>query len=321
MNNPGRPLTIILFLIILIASGIPLTGFAHGEEITISEGRKGPVKLSPEQVAMLQVETAKVKVQPLAELLTLNGQIELVPNAQANVSVRISGSVTALSANLGEDVLKGQRLATIQSRLIGNPPPSVAVFAPISGIIDARNVTLGQAVEPDTIIFHISNREQLLVIAKVYEEDLSKVKLGQQANIYVLSYPKQVFTGTVTLIEPNLDELTRTVNVQIRLVNKDKLLKPGMFARTNLVLNKNNTALTVPVDALLEANEEQFVFVRKGFEYDRKVVTTGATDNEVTEITSGLHAGDEVVTQGNRQIYTLWLSGSNHSKASHKDPH
>lgn len=293
---------------------------AHGDEIEIGGGSKGPVQLTDEQTRMLQIKTAEASMHPLAQILSLNGQIKLLPNEQTDVSVRISGSITALDANLGDTTKVGQRLATIQSRLIGDPPPSVAVYAPLAGVIDARNVNLGQAVEPNTVLFHISNRENMLVVAVVYEEDVGKVKLGQDVNVHVLSYPKEVFTGKVTLIEPNLDALTRTVNVQIILANKADLLKPGMFVRANLVLNKADSVLSIPNSALIEANGEKFVFVRSGNSYDRMDVHLGASDDENTEVTGGLVPGDEVVTQGNRELYTLWLTGSQ-SKASKEGHH
>ncbi|WP_457589618.1 efflux RND transporter periplasmic adaptor subunit, partial [Legionella pneumophila] len=181
--------------------------------------------------------------RPMEQMLGLNGQIQLLPDAQADVSIRISGSVTAIDVNLGDIVKAGQRLATVQSRLVGNPPPSVAVTAPIAGLIDARNINLGQAVEPNTVLFHISNRDKLLVIAQVYEEDLGKVKVGQEVTIHALSYPKRTFPGQVTLIEPNLDPLTRTANVRITLDNKEGLLKTGMFVRANVILARNEAAL------------------------------------------------------------------------------
>ncbi len=214
--------------------------FAHGGNIEVSEGgTKGPVHLTPEQARMLDIKVVQATHRPMAQLLGLNGQIQLLPDAQADVSIRISGSVTAIDVNLGDSVKAGQRLATVQSRLVGNPPPSVAVNAPIAGIIDARNINLGQAVEPNTVLFHISNRDKLLVIAQVYEEDLGKVKVGQEVNIHALSYPKQTFPGQVTLIEPNLDPMTRTVNLRITLDNKEGLLKPGMFVRANVILTHN----------------------------------------------------------------------------------
>ncbi|HAT1868153.1 TPA: efflux RND transporter periplasmic adaptor subunit [Legionella pneumophila] len=296
--------------------------FAHGEEIEVSEGgAKGPVHLTPQQIKMLDIRVAEATTRPMAQLLGLNGQIQLLPDAQADVSIRISGSVTAIDVNLGDRVKAGQRLATVQSRLVGNPPPSVAVTAPIAGLIDARNINLGQAVEPNTVLFHISNRDKLLVIAQVYEEDLGKIKVGQEVNIHALSFPKRIFPGQVTLIEPNLDPLTRTVNVRIILDNVEGFLKPGMFVRANVILDRNEAAFAVPNAALLQADNESFVFVQNDDIYDRVVVNVGAVDDEYSEITDGLVPGDLVVTQGNRELYTLWLSGGSKTKKGQEEPH
>ncbi|CZH61175.1 efflux RND transporter periplasmic adaptor subunit [Legionella pneumophila] len=296
--------------------------FAHGGNIEVSEGgTKGPVHLTPEQARMLDIKVVRATHRPMAQLLGLNGQIQLLPDAQADVSIRISGSVTAIDVDLGDSVKAGQRLATVQSRLVGNPPPSVAVNAPIAGIIDARNINLGQAVEPNTVLFHISNRDKLLVVAQVYEEDLGKVKVGQEVNVHVLSYPKQTFPGLVTLIEPNLDPLTRTVNVRITLDNKERLLKPGMFVRANVILTHNKAALTVPNTALLQADSKQFVFVQNGGTYKRVDVKVGAVEDDYSEIIDGLVPGDLVVTQGNRELYTLWLSGGRKLQSGQEEHH
>ncbi|HHF0573801.1 TPA: efflux RND transporter periplasmic adaptor subunit [Legionella anisa] len=320
LRQRSRRLT---FIGVFLSLFLPMQGcFAHGEEIEVSEGgAKGPVHLTPQQTKMLGIKVAEATNRPMEQLLGLNGQIQLLPDAQADVSIRISGSVTAIDVNLGDRVKAGQRLATVQSRLVGNPPPSVAVTAPIAGLIDARNINLGQAVEPNTVLFHISNRDKLFVIAQVYEEDLGKIKVGQAVNIHALSYPKQIFKGQVTLIEPNLDPLTRTVNVRITLDNKEGFLKPGMFVRANVILAHNEAALALPNAALLQADNETFVFVQNDDTYDRVVVKVGAVDDEHSEITDGLVPGDLVVTQGNRELYTLWLSGGSKPKAGQEEPH
>jgi cobalt-zinc-cadmium efflux system membrane fusion protein len=296
------------FMMFVLMASIP-QAFAHGGTIEVSETPHGPVHLSAEQTKAIDLRLVAANSHPLADLLSLNGEIRLLPNSQSDVSVRISGQVMALYANLDDTVKAGQPLAKVQSRLVGDPPPTVVVNAPIQGIVDARNVTLGQAVEPNTVLFHISDRSQVMVAAHVYEEDVGKVKLGQEAYIHVISYPKQAFVGKITLIEPNLDPLTRIINVWITLENAQGMLKPGMFARADVVLQKNPTALAVPNAAIVEANGEKFVFVQDEDHYQRIVIKTGASDDEYTEITDGLVPGDKVVTQGNRELYTVWLTG------------
>lgn len=297
----------LVFLAVLIKASLV---FAHGERFEISGPPPSSFSLNAEQSRLMDLKTVRAITKPLEETLGLNGEIQLLPNAQADVSVRISGNVTELYANLGDKVKTGQPLLKVQSLLIGAPPPSVVMNAPMSGVIDARNVNLGQAVAPNTVLFHISDRSKLLVIAKAYEEDLGKVQVGQEARLHVLSYPKQIFKGKVSLIEPNLDPLTRTVNVQILLDNPKDLLKPGMFTRAYLVLQENKSALVIPNAAIMEANNGKFVFKKQGNVYQHVIVKPGISDDNYAEILSGLAAGDEVVTQGNRQLYTYWLTGS-----------
>ena len=304
-----RQLRGLLFLALFTAPGALPSAFAHGGEIEIGGAARGPVQLSAAQQKAIALQLAAASLRPLSTELNLNGEVQLQPNRQADVSLRISGQIKALYANLGDRVRVGQRLALVQSRLVGDPPPSVTINAPMSGVIDARNAVVGQAVEPNTVLFHISDRSQVFVVASVYEEDIGKIKLGQETRVRVLSYPKQVFTGKVTLIDPNLDPLNRTVKAWIQLANPQGLLKPNMFARASVILRANEAALTIPNGAIIEANGEKFVFVREGNKYHRVEVTIGASDDEYTEITAGLVPGDEVVTQGNRQIYTMWLTG------------
>ena len=300
-----------LFGLFLALSGITCTiqAFAHGGEIEVGGGAKGPVSLSDAQQKAINLQQVAADLRPLSELLNLNGEVRLLPGRQADVSTRISGQIKALYANLGDTVKVGQKLARVQSRLVGDPPPSVEVMAPMTGVVDALNVALGQSVEPTTVLYRISDRSQVNVVARVYEEDLGKVKLGQDARVHTLSYPDKTFSGKVTLVGPSLDPLSRTVEVWIRLTNPDGLLKPNLFARASVVLKQNDAALAIPSAAIIEANGEKFVFVRQNGKFDRVEITVGTSDDQYTEVTDGLVPGDEVVTQGNRQVYTLWLTG------------
>ena len=298
-----------IMLALLISAGQPLRAVAHGGEIEVGNGAKGPVQLTAAQQKAIGLRLAPAGPRPLASSLNLNGEVQLLPNRQADVSLRISGQVKEVYANLGDTVHAGQRLVLVQSRLVGDPPPSVTINAPMSGVIDVRNVVIGQAVEPNTVLFHISDRSQVIVVAKVFEADLGKVKVGQEARVRALSYPDQVFAGKVTLIDPNLDPQSRTVKVWMQLANPGALLKPNMFARANVILKRNEAALTIPNGAIIEANGENFVFMRDGDKFKRVEITIGARDDDYSEVTDGLVPGDEVATQGSRQIYTLWLTG------------
>jgi cobalt-zinc-cadmium efflux system membrane fusion protein len=283
---------------------------AGGDEVEVSNGGpRGPVSLTEDQVKALSLKFVQADLRPIAQLLGVNGNVAVLPDAQTQVSLRISGNVQAVYVNLGDSVRAGQELALIESRTVGNPPPTVVVPAPADGIVDARNITVGQSVEPNSTLFHLSDRSRMRVIGKVYEEDIGQVHVGQPAFVKLLAYPNELLSGTIGFIGPTLDPETRTVDVWILLDNKQGLLKPNLFAHVNIVLGENKAALTVPNGAILEANGEKFVFVHEGDKYDRVDITIGVADDQYSEVKSGIVPGDEVVTQGARQIYTLWLTG------------
>lgn len=295
-----------LIILSVLAVTFSLNAFAHGGQIEVGGGARGPVQITAEQQTALGLKTVMAESRPLSSLLNINGEVQLPSDHQADVSLGISGKIKELYANVGDTVKAGQRLALVESRAGGNV--NVTINAPMNGIIDARDVAVGQAVEPIRI-FHISESSQVLVIGKVYEESLAQVKVGQEAHVRLLAYPDQVFSGKVTLVEPALDPLSRTVKVWIQLDNPLGLMKPNMFARIAIVLKKNDEALAIPNDAIIEANGEKFVFVHDGNSFKRVEITLGTMDDLYSEVTDGLVPGDEVATQGSRQIYTMWLTG------------
>jgi len=304
----ARPLQLVFLLLASTTGRIPPV-LAHGEEIAVGGGARGPVVLTEQQQQAIDLKTTAADFRTLDQILNVNGEVQLLPQNQAVVSARISGQVLALYVRLGDKVKRGQALVKVESRISGNPPPSVVVAAPMDGVVDESSLMLGQSVEPNVSLFHISDRSRVIVAARLYEEDLGKVQIGMDARVRALGYPQQLFSGKITLIEPQLDPQTRTIKVWIEVANPRNLLRPNLFARASILLQHNEAALAVPNGAVMQANGENFVFVREAKQFRRVEVSLGVADDLYTEITSELVPGDEVVTQGNRELYTMWLTG------------
>ena len=281
---------------------------AHGEQIATGGGG-GPVTLTEAQRGAIGLETDAADLRDIDTVLLLNAAVTYDPNRHVFVSTRIEGRVEQILANLGDRVARDQKVVVIQSRQIGNPPPTVTVTAPIAGVVDDRLVAVGEAVEPNKTLLHIADLSQVIVQAEAYEEDVGKVALGQEARVHVFAYPAESFTGRVTFLGQQLDPEKRTLAVWITVANPDGRLKPGMFAKAALVLKRNTGVLTVPLQAVLESGGEHFVFVQSGDTFNRADVRLGAADDRFVEITDGLVPGDRVVTQGSREVYTTWLTG------------
>jgi multidrug efflux pump subunit AcrA (membrane-fusion protein) len=116
-----------------------------------------------------------------------------------------------------------------------------------------------------------------------------------------------VFDGSVSFIADQIDPEKRTLRIWVSIDNKEGLLKPEFFAKVDLVVRPGSEVLAVPVEAIIDDGAEKFVFVKNGNEFVRQDVATGMRDDRYIEITDGLYPGDQVVTDGNRQIYTKWL--------------
>ena len=304
--------------VVLLLVGGAQRVFAHGGAIEIGEGASGPVTLTSAQQAAIGLKTAKVETRDIDTVLVVNGRVQLDPNFHAHVTSRIEGRIEKLYAGIGDRVKKGQKLAEIESRQIGNPPPVGIVDAPLSGVINERSVTLGEAVDLNKELFHVIDLSQVIVVTEVYEEDVGRVKLGQRARVHALGYPSDSFEGKTTFVGLELDPDTRTLPLWVTMKNPEGKLKPEMFAKVAVILARNESVLAVPKEALLEAGGEKFVFVQTGDTFDRVDVQTGAMDDRFVEIKEGLVPDDAVVTDGNREVYTSWLTGGPKPAAAKK---
>lgn len=298
----------VLALITALLGSARLAG-AHGEQIATGGGGGGPVKLSAEQREAIGLQTEAADFHDIDTVLPLNAFVAHDPNRHVFVSTRIEGKVETIFVNVGDRVTRDQKLAVIQSRQIGNPPPTITITAPMAGVVDERLVAPGEAIEPNKPVFHIADLSQVIVLAEAYEEDVAKITLGQEARVHAFAYPGASFTGTVSFLGQQLDPEKRTLPVWITVANPDSRLKPGMSATAIVVLKRSSGSLSIPTAAVIDAGGERFVFVDSGGTLTRADVRTGAADDRFVEILDGLVPGDLVVTQGTRQVYTTWLTG------------
>jgi cobalt-zinc-cadmium efflux system membrane fusion protein len=181
--------------------------------------------------------------------------------------------------------------------------PVITLYAPIAGKVVQNDMVLGGMVEEATEILIIMDPSRLWVAAEIYEKDIALLKSGQDVAVTVPAYPGDTFHGVITYVGDILDPDTRTITVRTEVNNAESKLKPGMFADLTIELSTNGTALVVPTAAVLDDGGEHLVFVRRdASRFEPRHVTLGSRENGFVEITSGVEAGEEVVTNGNFQL-------------------
>ncbi len=245
-------------------------------------------------------------MRTLEHVFMVIGNIRAIPRRSAAVSSRIAGRVTDLRVVEGEPVKKGQVLLEVESRLLGNPPPSVKLTAPRDGIVVDRHVVLGDAVEPDTHLLEVLDLSEVYAEGLIFEGQIARVKLGQKVRIYVESYPAETFVGTVDLISGKLDPDTRALRIQARVKNPDFKLLPNMRARLNIITGTADSVVAVAHSAVLGGVAGNlFVFVQSDTDeltFEKRPVVTGMRDDRYVEIVEGVYPTEKVVTVGNYQL-------------------
>jgi membrane fusion protein, multidrug efflux system len=174
---------------------------------------------------------------------------------------------------------------------------ATSIKAPFSGKAGLRNISMGAYISPQTIITSIRQLSQLKLIFTVPERYSSKMKPGELVQ-FKIDGDNTVFSATVLAIENDIAEETRSMKVKATVnVQNDKLFA-GAFAKVQLQLSKNETALMIPTQAIIpQARGKKVMVVRNGLA-SLEAVTTGVRDTALVEITSGLKSGDTILITG-----------------------
>ena len=185
------------------------------------------------------------------------------------------------------------------------------VRAPFDGELGVRRVEVGQFLSAGTQIVTLTDLSMLYANFTVPEKASGALKVGQTVRIGVDAYPGRTFDGKITTIEPQILSDTRNIRVQATIANPDKILKPGMFTTTTVVLPDKPPVITVPetaVDYTLYGDSVFLITEKKGDDGKtslsavRTFVRTGDRVNGRTEILEGLKPGDRVVAVGQLKL-------------------
>ncbi len=199
----------------------------------------------------------------------------------------------------------GMSDADIQA--IKAPDPTVWMRAPISGTVVDNKVQRGGAVNPGDVLFSLGTLNDVWITGDIYEDDLARVRVGQELSAVTTAFPDEVFKGVIDRISPNIDPTTHTLQIRCVVKNPGGRLKPQMLAKVSIV-TRPGEALVVPQDALVFDIDNYYAFVEVSpgtFEH-RKVTIASWSKVGYARIVSGLKAGDRVVSGETLQVNALW---------------
>ncbi len=174
---------------------------------------------------------------------------------------------------------------------------SLHIHSPAAGIVLKVGAREGSHVTPATELYAIADLSRIWVYVDVYEYELPWVRVGDAAEMRLVSLPGRVFKGKVTYIYPWLDPKTRTNKVRLEFDNREGLLKPDMFADVSIHAGRKATALVIPEQAVIRTGRKPKVFVQTGpGRFEPRTVRLGLSDGERVEVLAGVRAGEQIVT-------------------------
>jgi RND family efflux transporter MFP subunit len=227
------------------------------------------------------IEAARAKVtQAQAALDFAKANTSQQPAYKANLAALQSAVASAQAA-----------LRSSQSRRA-----DTVLSSPISGSVTARYMDPGTTATPGQPILAVQSMSDVWATVPVPEEVSRHIYVGQIAQVTFDAIPGRKFTGKVAQMNPSADPTSRQFQMRVVLSNAQNLIKPGMYARVNMTLERIRNAVVVPREAITPSKAGPSVMVVDDKNVaKRRPVTLGATDTDGIAVTSGLVAGDKVI--------------------------
>ncbi len=177
------------------------------------------------------------------------------------------------------------------------------VTAPISGTITMVNANEGSYASASAPMFEIANVDTLEVSTGINEQNVSKIKVGQEVLLKINSVSDQWFSGNITEIGKVMNTQTKNYPITISLHNQDDALVAGMYAEVEVIVDHADDVLVIPVDAIVYKDAQPIVYTAQadGTVKETKV-TLGLNDGDQYVVTEGLKAGDQIVVKGNSTL-------------------
>ncbi len=187
----------------------------------------------------------------------------------------------------------------------------VTVPSPSSGTVTSRTVNPGEVIEANKELMRVTDLSTVWVVGQVYEKDLATVRVGSGANITSDVYPRRVFRGRVSYVDPKIDSATRTAQVRIELNNPGQIFKIGMYVNVafGALGIAEKTTPVLPKSAVQSIGNQQVVFLTtdRANEFVMRPVRLGVESNGFYPVLEGLNTGDRIVTDGSFLLRAEWL--------------
>lgn len=265
-----------------------------------------------------QVAEADAKAQA-AEADRLQAEAQLA--AAQSTYDRIKQAAETPGAIAGNDIVQSEKQveaakALVNSRVRASAAAAASlrtlkdmlsylqITASFEGVVTERLVHPGALVGPpsDPALLEIQQVSRLRVVVPVPEEDVGGIVRGASVAFTAPAYPRRVYTGRIARVADALDQKTRTMPVELDVLNGDRTLAPGMYPTVKWPVRSAGAELWVPKTSVVSTTERTFVIRDRDGKAEWVNVKKGASEGDLVEVTGNLRPGDMVVRRATDEI-------------------
>lgn len=280
--NTKRKISLILISIMILTALVSCDKMAMPDE-------------SIEEEKRYNVRVIEAVESELTAYLELSGDVEA--KGSVDVYPEVVGKLTELSVEVGDYITKGSIMARVDSSKPGMAFAASPVLAPISGTVIAVNADLGATVTQQLPLFKVGQLTELEIFSQVPERFIDLAYEGQPCLITSSGTNRTEYNAIVSTVSPVVNPASRTMEIVCTLTESNPI-KAGMFVGVKLITATQENIIVIPEDAIIRRSGDVYVFVSDGDKSIKTIITEGISSDGLVEITSGLNAGDIVITAG-----------------------
>lgn len=257
----------------------------------------------PKEIAQevaVPVSVVQVRTEKVTKSLRLHGEIAAADYVA--VFSKVSGKLVDYSVKSGDEVKKGELIASIDRDEVGFQYNQAPVYTPLTGVVSSLPLHQGSEVGPSTPVGYIMNIDTVKAVFYLPERYRNQVKVGQSIEIAMDSLEGRSLQTQVCEINPLIDPGAHSFKIEARLENPHKEIVPGMFATGELVLKTFEESVLVPEEAILPVNGEWFIYTMTSEQAVLKKVELGLRQKGRVQVLSGIEPGDFVIVGGNHKV-------------------
>ncbi len=295
----------------------------HEDHVAHEEGHDGHdhaahaaeeagIKLSPEMIEKMGIKVSDASGGAISTMVIFPAEIKLNRDRSSEISARYSSVVRQVFVEIGDEVKKGDLLASLENR------QTMAVYsiaAPIDGVVVSKSTSVGEAAGEEKVLFEVADLSTVWADISIFPRFRHKIK--KDVPVEFIAHDGHTALGKLKYISPLVSQETRTYTARCVLKGAPEDFAPGAFVRAKITIDTTNVNVRIERDAVQLVDREPMVFVPNQHGFESRAVQVGAGDAHFVEITNGLEPGESYVAIGSFSLKAEMVTSGMDPHAGH----